>query len=104
MIGRLIGAFVAGGVGILVALMGWLIWKKQMISLLHDYHTSRVSSEDKPAFCRTAGIGLTVIGAGLLPTAVLFGVTGSVLSFLCFAVCFVAGIAILVSAERRYNR
>ena len=75
-----------------------------MISLMHDYHIDKVSAENKTAFCKMSGIGLIVIGIGLLITSVLLGVTDSAYSFLCFAVCFAIGLALLIAAGVKYNR
>ncbi len=75
-----------------------------MISLMHDYHIDKVSAENKTAFCKMSGIGLIVIGIGLWITAVLLGVTDSAYSFLCFAVCFAIGLALLIAAGVKYNR
>ena len=55
-------------------------------------------------FCRLSGIGLIVIGIGLLISAVILFVTDSAYSFLCFAVFFVVGLAMLISAGAKYNR
>ena len=104
MMGRIIGAIVIGGVGTIIAVMGWMIWKKEKISLMHDYHVNKVSAENKPAFCRLSGIGLIVVGIGLLISAVILGLTDSVYSFLCFAVCFFTGLAMLIIAGVKYNR
>ena len=65
MIGKIIGVLITGGVGTIIAVMGWLIWKKEKLSLMHDYHVNKVSAENKTAFCRLSGIGLIVIGIGL---------------------------------------
>ena len=66
MIGKIIGVLITGGVGVIIAVLGWLIWKKEKISLMHDYHIDKVSAENKPAFCRRSGMGLIIIGIGLL--------------------------------------
>ena len=104
MTGRIIGVLITGGIGAIITVFGWLIWKKEMLSLMHDYHVDKVSAEDRPAFCRQFGIGLIVIGIGLLITAVLLGITDSAYSFLCFAVCFAAGLILLITAGIKYNR
>ena len=104
MAGRIIGALITGGAGSLIAVCGWLIWKKEMISLMHDYHIDKVSEENKLAFCKRSGIGLIVIGIGLLVTAALLFMTNSASCFLCFAVCFAVGLALLISAGIKYNR
>ena len=104
MLGKIIGSAVCGAVGIALLIMGFLVWKKEKIGLLHDYHVDRVAPENKAAFCRLSGIGLVLIGAGLTVTAVLLAVTNSAASFLCFAAGFAAGLALLVTAGVKYNR
>ena len=104
MIGIIIGVIIIGGVGVIIAILGWLIWKKEMITLMHDYHFDKVSPENRPAFCKLSGIGLVVIGIGLFITAVILGITDSSYSFLCFAVCFAAGLTMLIAAGAKYNR
>lgn len=104
MAARLIGAGLSGSVGVLMIVLGWLLWKKQRVSILHDYHTDKVSPEDLRAFCTLSGIGLFVTGISLVITAVLLGVTDSPYSFLCFAAGFIAGLALLITAGVKYNR
>lgn len=36
--------------GILFLILGWLIWKKEKITLLHDYHYAKVKPEDRKAY------------------------------------------------------
>lgn len=104
MIGRIIGVITTGGAGVIIVVLGWLIWKKEKLSLMHDYHVDKVSVENTPAFCKLSGTGLIVMGTGLLITAVILGITDSAYSFLCFAVCFAAGLAMLIIAGAKYNR
>lgn len=75
MIDKIIGVIMTGGVGVIFAVMGWLLWKKEKLSLMHNYHVDKVSAENRPAFCKLSGIGLIVIGVGLLITAVILGIT-----------------------------
>ena len=70
MLGKIIGAIMTGVVGVIIAVMGWLLWKKEKLSLMHNCHVDKVSAENRPAFCKLSGIGLIVIGVGLLITAV----------------------------------
>lgn len=79
------------GIGILFLALGYLLWKKEKISLLHDYHYDKVSEENKKAFCTISGSGVISIGTGLFTTAVIFGITDSALSFIAFAIGGIAG-------------
>jgi len=104
MIGKIIGVIISSGARTIIAVMGWLIWKKEKLSLMHDYHVNKVSVENKSGFCRLSGIGLVAIGIGLLISSVILFVTDSAYSFLCFAVCFVIGLVMLITAGAKYNR
>ena len=100
----IVACLIIGIVGIVVIVMGYLIWKKERISLLHDYHYDKVSEANKKIFCTISGIGLVVVGCGFLLTAVVLGITSSVWSYLVMAVGFVTGISLLIYAGRKYNR
>ena len=90
-------------VGLLCVVLGLLIWKKQMISLVHDYHHRHVRPEDVPAYTRLVGIGLLLIGAGILLTEIIDLVTGTLWGWLAFGAGFVAGIALMQRAQTKYN-
>jgi len=97
---------IAIGIGVLALVfiyLGWLIWKKEKISLFHSYHYDKVSSKDKKNFCKISGWGVILIGIGLLVTAILIAITDSPLSFIAFAVGFVVGLVLLISAGVKYN-
>jgi len=104
MLARILGAALSGSVGILSIVFGWLIWKKEKLSLLNDGHTDRLSPENRQAYCRLAGIGLIVAGVSLVITGVILGITDSAYSFLCFAAGGPAGLALLITAGAKYNR
>ena len=100
----MIGSILTGLVGIVFCALGYLIWKKEKISLLHDYHYDKVRPEDRKAFCALSGVGVISIGTGLLITAVLLAMTDSIWSFMAFAGGFAAGLALLMTAGKKYNR
>ena len=99
----IVGVIVLAAVGVLLTVLGLLIWKKEKINLLHDYHYDKVKKEDKKAFCTLSGIGVLLVGAGLLITAVILAFTDSVLSYIAFGICFIAGISLLIIAGK-YNK
>ena len=100
----IIALIIVGFSGIIFVLLGYLIWKKQKISLLHDYHYDKVSAEDKEAFCALSGKGVLTIGVSMLITATIIGITDSPWSFIVFAIGYVIGMRMLVYAGYRYNR
>lgn len=99
----MVASIITGSVGIVFAILGWLIWKKEKISILHEYHYNRVAEEDKKVFCKLSGIGVLVIGIGLVITAVFLGITNAVWSFMFFGIGMVVGLIILIYAGIRYN-
>ncbi len=88
---------------ILFLYIGFLLWKKERITLLHDYHRNRVAEENKKAFCKLSGLGVISIGTGLLITGFILLFTDSAWSFLAFAAGFIAGLALLMRAGNKYN-
>lgn len=97
------GILITAAAGIFCLISGILLWKKDRLTLLHSYHTEHVSEENKHAFCTLSGIGIVLIGAGLLGSAILLGITESAWSFLCFAAGLAAGIVLLLCAGSKYN-
>ena len=99
----LFGAIVTAAVGILLTVFGYLIWKKQKIALLHEYHYKNVKPEDVPAYTRLIGIGQIVIGAGLCLTGVLQLFSERLWVWIPFVLCLIAGTVVLDRAQRTYN-
>ena len=97
-------AIILGLVGFVLVILGYLIWKKEKISLLHSYHYDKVSEENKKIFCMLSGVGVLIIGMGILMTGIIIGITDSPWSFMAFATGFVVGLIMLIYAGARYNR
>ena len=90
-------------VGILILVLGFLIGKRQKVSLLHDYHYKNVKPEDIPAYARQMGRGLVIIGVGVSATGVLCFFLHRPLCWIPFAAGFAVGLVILHRAQMRYN-
>ena len=99
----IVGVIILTLVSILMLVMGWLLWKKEKITLLHDYHYNKVPPANKKAFCMLSGLGLICMGIGLAITAVVLAITSSALSFIAFAIGLLAGLAFLICASKKYN-
>lgn len=100
----MIGSIIIGLISIIFILLGYSIWKKEKISLLHDYHYNKVSQKDKKAFCTLSGIGILLIGIGLFITTIIITFTDSPWSFIAFLIGFVIGLILLIYAGIKYNR
>lgn len=98
-----IATIIIGFVGIVLIIMGYLIWKQERITLLHDYHYDKVSEKDKKAFCTISGIGVLSIGLGLFLTGIAINFIDSAWRFIFFGIGFLVGLAMLIYAGMKYN-
>ena len=71
----MVGAIIVAVIGIVFVTLGYLMWKREKITLLHSYHYDKVSPSDKKVFCKISGWGVIFIGIGLLATAIIIGIT-----------------------------
>ena len=97
------GVLIEAGVGVLLIVLGLLIWKKRKVSLLHDYHYKNVKEEDVPAYARGMGIGLIVMGAGECVSGVCHLAGLMTLSWVALAVFYAAGIVWMHKIQKKYN-
>ena len=99
-----VGVAIYWSVGTLLVILGLLLWKKQKVSLLHDYHYQHVAAEDLPAYTRAMGIGLILMGAGIGLTGVLCLVTPQLLWALApMAAGLISGLIVMHKAQMKYN-
>lgn len=98
----IIAVIVEFAVGILCVVLGVLLWSKQKVSLLHDYHYQHVKESDIPAYTRQVGIGLIVIGAGIMLTGLLELLYSS-FWWIPLAAGFVTGLIVFYAAQKKYN-
>ncbi len=91
-------------IGLVFLVIGWLLWKEQRISLLHTYHYAHVKQEDRPAYTAMMGKACLALGLGCFLCAVMTlpGLAGW--GWGIFALLFLAGLGMMASAQRRYNR
>jgi len=83
--------------------IGWRIWKKQQITLIHDYHYTNVSKENVKPYTEKMGKACILIGIGLLLTGVIDQLTDTFYGWIAFAVCFIGGIVMMILAQKKYN-
>lgn len=100
----MLGEFiVCMAVGLLCIVLGLIIWKKQKISLIHDYHHENVKKEDVPAYTRLTGIGLIIAGTGCCITGIVDFVFKTLLGWIAFILGFVFGMILINKAQKEYN-
>ena len=98
----ILGFIIELAVGAICIVMGVLLWKKQKVSILHDYHYKHVKKEDLPAYTRQMGIGLIIIGTGIIITGLL-NLANASLWWIPLLAGFLLGIMILYKAQKKYN-
>ena len=96
--------FILLAVSILFLILGWLIWKKEKINLIHSYHYDKVAEADKKAYTALMGKGVIIIGLGMLATGIIDLATRSGWGWIAFGVSFAVGIGFMIFAGIRYNR
>ena len=97
------GVIVLFAVGALCVVLGLILWKKQKISLVHDYQRKNVSEEDAPAYCRMMGISMIVIGVAIALDGVANLFYRESLGYTALAVGILGGLAIMHRAQKQYN-
>lgn len=102
--------FITFAVGILCIVIAVSIYKGN-ISLIHSYHTHRVSEEDKPKFAKGIGRGMFVIGVGITLFSILAALSllteNSNLIWVATALeilSLIVGITLCFHATIKYNK
>ena len=98
----IVGVSIELSVGLLCIVLGIVLWKKQKVSLVHEYHWKNVKKEDIPAYTRLLGTGLIVIGAGICVTGLL-NLFESACWWIPMLAGFAAGLLVMNRAQKRYN-
>ena len=99
----LFGMIVLLGVGALCFVFGWLLWKRQKISLIHEWHTRNVKRADVPAYTKQIGLGLIAIGTGCVLTGTVALGLEEPLGWIALAIGFVVGFGLMIAAQKKYN-
>lgn len=97
-----IGFLVSLIIGLLFIYVGFLIWKKKKINLIHAYHYKNVKDEDREAYMKEMGISL-IIGGVLLLISSVFEMISQKLSviFMLFGIFIM--LFKIFKAQKKYN-
>ena len=98
----IVGVVIDFAVGSLCLVLGLLLWKKQRVSILHDYHYQHVKKEDIPAYTRNMGIGLMIVGLGIITTGIL-DLANSPFWWIPLLAGILSGFIVLFRAQKKYN-
>ncbi|HBV44772.1 MAG TPA: hypothetical protein DEF14_10340 [Ruminococcaceae bacterium] len=76
------------------------------ISLIHSYQRKNVSEENAGAYAKLYALVMFFVGSGLLAAGAInyiTYITHAAWGFIALGVCFVAAIAIAITAQLKYN-
>lgn len=90
-------------VGVCFWILGWQIWKKEKITLLHDYHYAKVKPEDRKAYTGVMGKGLCLMGVGMIAAGVVQLTQWEAVSWYLLGAAFAVGLAVMIYAQMKYN-
>lgn len=83
--------------------LGWRIWKKEQITLIHDYHYTKVKETDKKPYTEKMGKAMLMIGIGSCLTGLIDFATGTAYGWIAFGICFSLGLILMILAQIKYN-
>ena len=92
------------GCSILFLYLGFLLWKKERINIIHDYHYKKVKDKDKKAYTSIMGKAMIVIAIGMAVSGVIGVFTDSAKSGIPFGAAFIIGLCMMTFAQIKYNR
>ncbi|WP_097002836.1 DUF3784 domain-containing protein [Lacrimispora amygdalina] len=90
-------------IGLFFSFVGWRIWKKEQITLIHDYHHTKVIEKDKKPYTEKMGKACIVMGGGMILTGTVDYITNTFYGWIFFGVCFISGLIIMIFAQLKYN-
>ncbi|WP_026886924.1 DUF3784 domain-containing protein [Clostridium beijerinckii] len=89
--------------GLLSIFLGWRIWKKEQITLIHDYHYARVAESDKKPYTEEVGKGCIIMGIGIILTGIINLIGNTKYGWICFVIFAVLGFRMMFRAQKKYN-
>ena len=93
------------GGAVLFWYLGFLLWKREKIDVIHDYHHTKVrEEEDKKAYTGVMGKAMIVIGSGMAISGGIGMFIDSVRSGIPFGIAFAVGLGMMLYGQIRYNR
>lgn len=89
--------------GILFLIIGLIIWKKEKITLIHDYHYTKVREEDRKPYTAIMGKGTCLIRIGVILLGIINHFTKTSYGLYAFGIGFTAGMIVICIAQFKYN-
>lgn len=89
--------------GLIFIFIGWRIWKKEQITLIHSYHYTKVSENDKKPYTEKMGKACILMGLGIILTEIFNFATRTTYGWVVFVISFVWGMIIIIKVQKKYN-
>lgn len=90
-------------IGSIFIFLGWRIWKKEQITLIHDYHYTNVTKKDKKFYTEKIGKSCIIIGIGIILTGIIDFISKTAYGWTCFVIFFLWGFIMIIKAQKKYN-
>ncbi|MBX4265583.1 DUF3784 domain-containing protein [Clostridium estertheticum] len=90
-------------VGLYFIFIGWRIWKKEQITLIHDYHNTGVAEKDKKSYTEKMGKACIIMGIGMILMVGIIKFTSTTYGVIFFGIFFVWGLVMMFMAQKKYN-
>ena len=90
-------------IGLLLCYLGFRIWKKQQITLIHDYHYTKVKEKDIKPYTEQMGKACIIMGGGMILSSTINLITNTFYGWIVFVILFILGIIKMISAQSKYN-
>lgn len=90
--------------GLILIVCGYLIWRKQKVSLIRSYHYKKVKEQDKKIYCTEIGTALIIFGLSFIIMWFINYFTNVSYGILVLAVGFVTGMILFIHAEIKCKR
>jgi len=90
-------------IGLSFIFIGWRIWKKEQITLIHDYHYTRIAEKDKKPYTEKMGKACIVMGIGMILMGIIDFISKTAYGLICFGIFFIWGLIMMFMAQKKYN-
>lgn len=90
-------------IGLIFDFIGWCIWRKEQITLIHDYHYTNVAEKDKKPYTEKMGKACIVMGLGMTLTGIIDFITNTLYGWTFFGIFFICGLIMMIIAQVKYN-
>ena len=89
--------------GMLFVYLGYLIWIKKKIHMIHDSHWTKVKESDKKAYTSIMGKAMIIMGIGMILSGIMCMVIYSAKCGIVFGISFILGLGMMIYAQIKYN-